>query len=62
MLYSLRLLAERHFATQVYVRLQEIDADQAEARAASILAGLSFTPEMQASILDLLLLMRTPDS
>ena len=33
--------------TGVYGRLQEIDADSAEARAATILAGLSFTPEMQ---------------
>lgn len=32
---------------QVYSRLQDIDADQAEPRAASILAGLSFTEEMQ---------------
>lgn len=31
----------------IYDRLQEIDADHAEAKAASILAGLSFTPEMQ---------------
>lgn len=31
----------------VYERLHEIDADNAESRAASILAGLSFTPEMQ---------------
>ncbi|KAK9806400.1 hypothetical protein WJX73_002265 [Symbiochloris irregularis] len=34
--------------SQVYKRLQEIDADGAPARAASILAGLSFTPDMQA--------------
>lgn len=32
---------------QIYKRLELIDADSAEARAASILAGLSFTPEMQ---------------
>ncbi|CAM8986700.1 unnamed protein product [Rhodiola kirilowii] len=32
---------------QIYKRLENIDADSAEARAASILAGLSFTPEMQ---------------
>ena len=32
---------------QVYKRLQEIDADSAEAKAATILAGLSFTPDMQ---------------
>ncbi|KAI3937871.1 hypothetical protein MKW92_035941 [Papaver armeniacum] len=32
---------------QVYKRLEFIDADSAESRAASILAGLSFTPEMQ---------------
>merc|ERR1712137_919108 len=31
----------------VYKRLAEIEADTAEARAASILAGLSFTPDMQ---------------
>ncbi|KAG9441060.1 hypothetical protein H6P81_016914 [Aristolochia fimbriata] len=31
----------------IYKRLEFIDADSAEARAASILAGLSFTPEMQ---------------
>mmetsp|Transcript_9139 Transcript_9139/g.17183 ORF Transcript_9139/g.17183 Transcript_9139/m.17183 type:complete len:776 (-) Transcript_9139:93-2420(-) len=34
--------------TQVYKRMQDIDADGAEARAAQILSGLSFTPEMQA--------------
>ena len=33
--------------TQVYNRLNEIDAYHAEAKAAAILAGLSFTPEMQ---------------
>jgi ATP-binding cassette subfamily F protein 3 len=32
---------------EIYKRLEFIDADAAEARAASILAGLSFTPEMQ---------------
>lgn len=32
---------------QIYKRLEFIDADSAEARAASILAGLSFSPEMQ---------------
>ncbi|XP_039010954.1 ABC transporter F family member 3-like [Hibiscus syriacus] len=32
---------------QIYKRLEVIDADSAEARAASILAGLSFSPEMQ---------------
>ncbi|XVF51265.1 hypothetical protein PTKIN_Ptkin04bG0171100 [Pterospermum kingtungense] len=32
---------------QIYKRLEVIDADTAEARAASILAGLSFSPEMQ---------------
>ncbi|KAH9621008.1 hypothetical protein KSS87_004545 [Heliosperma pusillum] len=32
---------------QIYKRLELIDADSAEARAASILAGLSFSPEMQ---------------
>ncbi|CAI0441754.1 unnamed protein product [Linum tenue] len=32
---------------QIYKRLEFIDAYSAEARAASILAGLSFTPEMQ---------------
>ncbi|KAH1099336.1 hypothetical protein AAZX31_13G002900 [Glycine max] len=32
---------------EIYKRLEHIDADSAEARAASILAGLSFTPEMQ---------------
>ncbi|KAL8150296.1 hypothetical protein V2J09_020104 [Rumex salicifolius] len=32
---------------QIYKRLEYIDADSAEARAASILAGLSFSPEMQ---------------
>lgn len=31
----------------IYKRLELIDADSAEARAASILAGLSFSPEMQ---------------
>ena len=34
---------------QVYARLQDIDADQAEPRAAAILAGLSFTEEMQVN-------------
>jgi|APGre2960657444_1045066.scaffolds.fasta_scaffold01255_7 ATP-binding cassette subfamily F protein 3 len=34
--------------TAVYARLHEIDAYTAEARAAEILVGLSFTPEMQA--------------
>lgn len=33
--------------TQVYQRLQTIDAYSAESRVASILCGLSFTPEMQ---------------
>ena len=33
--------------TQVYKRLQEIDAYGAEARAATILAGLSFDNSMQ---------------
>ncbi|GAU44586.1 hypothetical protein TSUD_136330 [Trifolium subterraneum] len=32
---------------QIYKRLELIDADAAESRAASILAGLSFSPEMQ---------------
>lgn len=32
---------------EIYKRLELIDADSAEARAASILAGLSFSPEMQ---------------
>ncbi|XP_078440145.1 general control non-repressible 3 [Wolffia australiana] len=32
---------------EIYKRLEYIDADSAESRAASILAGLSFTPEMQ---------------
>ncbi|XP_022736612.1 ABC transporter F family member 3 [Durio zibethinus] len=32
---------------QIYKRLEVIDADSAESRAASILAGLSFSPEMQ---------------
>ena len=32
---------------EVYARLQEIDADGAPARAASILAGLSFDDDMQ---------------
>ncbi|XP_017436410.1 ABC transporter F family member 3 [Vigna angularis] len=32
---------------EIYKRLEHIDADSAEARAASILAGLSFLPEMQ---------------
>ncbi|XP_064385354.1 ATP-binding cassette sub-family F member 3-like isoform X3 [Halichondria panicea] len=32
---------------EVYLRLQEIDADKAPARAGCILAGLGFTPEMQ---------------
>ncbi|KAF5935294.1 hypothetical protein ACSBR2_038272 [Camellia fascicularis] len=32
---------------EIYKRLELIDADSAESRAASILAGLSFTPEMQ---------------
>ncbi|OMO79801.1 ABC transporter-like protein [Corchorus capsularis] len=32
---------------EIYKRLEAIDADSAEARAASILAGLSFSPEMQ---------------
>lgn len=34
--------------TAVYARLEEIDAYGAEARAAAILAGLSFSPESQA--------------
>ena len=34
--------------TAVYARLEEIDAYGAEARAAAILAGLSFPPEAQA--------------
>ena len=37
----------KKFDLQVYSRLQDIDADQAEPRAAAILAGLSFTEEMQ---------------
>ncbi|CAL9030493.1 unnamed protein product [Prunus brigantina] len=32
---------------EIYKRLEFIDADSAESRAASILAGLSFSPEMQ---------------
>ncbi|XP_039068157.1 ABC transporter F family member 3-like [Hibiscus syriacus] len=32
---------------QIYKRLEAIDADSAESRAASILAGLSFSPDMQ---------------
>ncbi|KAK3228088.1 hypothetical protein Dsin_007950 [Dipteronia sinensis] len=32
---------------EIYKRLELIDADSAESRAASILAGLSFSPEMQ---------------
>jgi ATP-binding cassette subfamily F protein 3 len=36
-----------HRLEEIYKRLEFIDADAAEARAASILAGLSFTPEMQ---------------
>ncbi|EOY25102.1 PREDICTED: ABC transporter F family member 3 isoform X1 [Theobroma cacao] len=32
---------------EIYKRLEAIDADSAESRAASILAGLSFSPEMQ---------------
>ncbi|KAJ0966724.1 hypothetical protein J5N97_023641 [Dioscorea zingiberensis] len=32
---------------EIYKRLEFVDADSAEARAASILAGLSFSPEMQ---------------
>lgn len=36
---------------QVYKRLQEIDADGAEARAAIILAGLSFDSSMQVCCL-----------
>ena len=35
---------------QVYKRLQEIDAYGAEARAATILAGLSFDNSMQVSL------------
>lgn len=31
----------------IYKRLTEIDADSAESRASEILAGLSFTPQMQ---------------
>lgn len=31
---------------EIYDRLEEIEADMAEARASQILAGLSFTPEM----------------
>ncbi|KAH0975077.1 hypothetical protein GBA52_016976 [Prunus armeniaca] len=38
-----RLLAKQ----EIYKRLEFIDADSAESRAASILAGLSFSPEMQ---------------
>ncbi|KAF5734972.1 hypothetical protein HS088_TW15G00471 [Tripterygium wilfordii] len=34
---------------QIYKRLETIDADSAEARAATILAGLSFSTEMQKS-------------
>lgn len=33
---------------QIFTRLTEIDADAMPSRAASILAGLGFTPEMQA--------------
>lgn len=36
-----------HRLEEIYKRLEFIDAYTAEARAASILAGLSFTPEMQ---------------
>nr|QNQ79026.1 ABC transporter F family member 3 [Paeonia lactiflora] len=36
-----------HRLEEIYKRLVTIDADSAESRAASILAGLSFTPEMQ---------------
>lgn len=35
---------------KVYARLQEIDADNAESKAANILSGLSFTPEMQKKL------------
>jgi ATPase subunit of ABC transporter with duplicated ATPase domains len=34
--------------TQIYERLEEMDASTAEYRASSILAGLGFTPAMQA--------------
>ena len=34
--------------TEIFERLEELDADSAEARAASILHGLGFTPDMQA--------------
>ena len=33
--------------TEIYARLKEIDAWSAEARAAEILSGLQFSPEMQ---------------
>jgi ATPase subunit of ABC transporter with duplicated ATPase domains len=36
----------------VYKRMEEIDADGAEARAAAILAGLSFLPDMQVQTRD----------
>lgn len=32
---------------EIYVELQQIEADKAPARASVILAGLGFTPEMQ---------------
>ena len=34
--------------TQVYERLEELDAATAEARASKILSGLGFTPQRQA--------------
>ncbi len=40
-----------YMAVQVYKRLQEIDAYGAEARAATILAGLSFDNSMQVCYL-----------
>eukprot|EP00127_Corallochytrium_limacisporum_P007188 Clim_evm61s243 gene=Clim_evmTU61s243 len=36
----------------VYERLEEIQADRTEARAAAILSGLQFTPEMQKRLVD----------
>lgn len=35
--------------SEIYARLQEIDAESAPARASVILAGLGFSPEMQVS-------------
>jgi ATPase subunit of ABC transporter with duplicated ATPase domains len=34
--------------TQIYERLEELDATTAEVRASKILSGLGFTPEKQA--------------